>query len=153
MRDRLAIEAQAAAAGRKITLLARGIESRAEEWPLRDALAAGPAARCENEDDGITGCDVGHACADFRDDARSLVTDHHRQGSRSYAFDRREIRMAEPGSLDLDQHLAGTRSFEIERLDPERTALSVGTRQTLLVKDGTSDLHRSLILPIWLAAR
>ena len=58
--------------------------------------------------------------------------------------------MAEPRSLHLDEHFAGARSFEVERLDPERLAFGIRTRQALLVQDGTSDFHVSRILPVWL---
>ncbi len=110
-------------------------------------------ARRENEDDGVADRDVGDAGADLCDDARALMADDHRQRPRPHALDRREIGMAQPRRLDLDQHLAGARPFEVECLDPQRLALRVGARQALLIKDGASHFHGFLLLPTSLRAR
>jgi hypothetical protein len=89
----------------------------------------------------VAGLEVSNTGSDLGDDAGSLVADDGRQHARTQAFDSGEIRMAEPGGADLDQHLAGARAFQIQRLDLERLAFRVRPGQALLVQHGAFDFH------------
>ena len=109
VRDFLAVQLQASAPGREIALLLGGIEVRAEIGPAGDALPARAATRRKDENDVIADDQICDTLAERCDLAGSLVPDDGRQWPWPRALDGREIRMAEPGRPDLDQHLAGTR--------------------------------------------
>ena len=65
----------------------------------------------------------GHARADLAHDARAFVAeDRGEQALRIGAGQRVGVGVADAGRLDLDQHLAGLRAFDIDGLDGERLA-------------------------------
>jgi hypothetical protein len=64
--------------------------------------------------------------------------------ARGRLFDRRQIRMAQPGPRDLDQHLPFARTVEVDGLDAQRAAVGVGARQPLLVENRGGHFHGSL---------
>jgi hypothetical protein len=76
------------------------------------AGAAGPAQAARDEgvqDDRVSGPDAGHGRADLAHPAGVLVPDRVRQGHTRFfgplAFDDVQIRAAQPGAADLDQHI------------------------------------------------
>ena len=84
------------------------------------AFVAGAARAVERDDDGVALRDAGHAGADLLDDARAFMTEHHgglRDGA--LAFERMEVRAADPGSRDSDEDLAFARALDVDLLDGE----------------------------------
>jgi hypothetical protein len=75
-------------------------------WPATLAGQATAAARHEHEHDVIARREVAHARAELAHDPGRLVPQRHRRRPRPIAVDHREIRVAQPGGLDLDQDLA-----------------------------------------------
>ena len=64
-----------------------------------------------------------HAGADVDDDARALVAEDRREEALGIGAGERElVGVADAGGLDLDQHLAGLRAFEVDGLDGQRLA-------------------------------
>jgi hypothetical protein len=139
--DLLAIELEAASAGGKIAFGPGRRVCGAQIGALADALAACAAARREDEDNVVAGFEVCHAGTDLSDDAGSFVADDSRHHARAQAFDGGEVRVAEPRSADLDQHLTGARAFQIKRLDLEWLAFRVRSGKALLVQHGAFDFH------------
>ena len=59
--------------------------------------------------------DAGHARADFAHDARAFVAEDAGEDAFAVeAVERVGVGVADAGGLDLDQHFAGLRAFEIE---------------------------------------
>ena len=141
MRDLLAVEHEAASAGGEVTFGPGRRVCGAQIGTLADALAACAAAWREDEDDVVAGFEVGDAWPNLGDDAGSLVAYNSRHDARTQALDGGEVGVAEASGADLDQHLAGARAFQIERLDLERLAFGVGPGQALLVQHGAFDFH------------
>jgi hypothetical protein len=68
-----------------------------------------------------------HALADLDDHACAFVTEDRReQALRIRSRQGVRIGVADPGRLDLDQHLASARSFELDLFDRQRLVGSVG---------------------------
>ena len=75
--------------------------------------------------------DRGDARADVDHDARALVAEDRReQPLRVLAGQRELVGVADAGGLDLDQHLAGLRAFELHMGDRERLARLERHRRT-----------------------
>ena len=88
-----------------------------------------PAFRRVERNDVVALLQRGHAGADIDDDARALVAEDRReQPFRIGAGAGEFVGVADAGRLDLDQHLAGFRPVEIDRLDDEGVAGLVGYR-------------------------
>ena len=76
--------------------------------------------------------------ADVDDDARALVAEDRREQALGIGARARElVGVADAGRLDLDEHLAGLRAFELHRLDHQRLAG--------LVRDRCANIHRLLL--------
>ena len=103
---------------------------------LRHDLHCAALGRVER-DDVVALLHAGDARADVDDDAGAFVAEDGREepfgiGARAGEL----VGVADAGGLDLDEHLAGARPFELDLLDDERLAGFVG--------DGGAGLHRNL---------
>ena len=77
----------------------------------------------------IAGFKRGHAGAHFAHDAGTLVAEDRREDAfRVGARQRVGVGVADAGGLDLDQHLAGFRPFDVDGLDGQRFAGLPGYR-------------------------
>ena len=82
----------------------------------------------------VAGLQRRHAAADLDHDAGAFVAEDHREQAFGIGARARElVGVADAGRLDLDQHLAGPRSFELDGLDYERLAGGVS--------DGGASFH------------
>jgi hypothetical protein len=63
---------------------------------------------------------IGDTRADFFDDTRTFVAEHHGQRSGSIAIDYREVGVAEACCLHLDEYFAGPGRRQIDIGDLER---------------------------------
>jgi hypothetical protein len=68
----------------------------------------------------IARLEPGHACSAFDDDARGLVSENRRKLPRRLAFVGVQIRVTQPGRLDMDEDFSLARSFELDGFDRER---------------------------------
>ena len=139
--DRLGLERQPPLA-RKQRAGAVGFRARlAQRRPPGRARAAAPATRHEHQHDVIADRKVGHAFAERLDDARRLVAERHRHGSRPRAVDHRQIRMAEARRGDLHQNLAAAGRGEVEFGDSRAAATGRRAAEGRWLQDGGSDAH------------
>ncbi len=126
--DRLVGERAAAKDGRQLGAVHRPVHSplRAE---LRGAAAriAPPALRAlaarrpPGDDDAVPGCDHGHVAAHLLDDPGALVAEQDREPrAPALGLDDVEVGVAEPASLDADEHLTRSRRIDRELLDGRR---------------------------------
>jgi hypothetical protein len=95
----------------------------------------------EREDDVVSFREVVHRRSDLADDAAGLMTHHHGHHARARAVDHRQVGVTQPRVGDLDEHLARTRTRELEVLDDQRLRLGVGRSLLHLVEYGTSRFH------------
>jgi hypothetical protein len=74
----------------------------------------------------IAGPNRRDARADLDDDARALVPEDHREQPFGIGARARElVGVTHARGLDLDQHLAGLRAFQIDLFDDERLTFRV----------------------------
>ena len=119
--DRLALVAEARGAVRHQALALRGADRGAEIGLLAQAAFALAAFRRVERDDVIAGLHGGDARADLADDAGALMAEDRGEDAFAVeAVERVGVGVADAGRLDLDQHFAGLRAFEIELDDLER---------------------------------
>src|SRR5579859_5075236 len=91
--------------------------------PVADRLAAGgavpadAAVRYERHHHVVARRDPGHAGPDILDDARALVAEHHGQPRLKVAAHDVIVGMAQASVRISDQHLALTRTLEVQFLD------------------------------------
>ncbi len=104
-------------------LALRAADRGAEVGLARQARRALPALRRVERDDVVALLHRGHARPDVDHDARALVAeDRRKQSFRVLAGQRELVGVADAGRLDLDQHLARLRAFELHMGDRERLA-------------------------------
>ena len=136
-----ALAGEAAGPVRHQALALRRADRGAEIGAARQAGFALPAFRRVERDDVVAGLHRGHARADLAHDARALVAeDGGKLALRIEARERVGVGVADAGRHDLDQHLAGLRAVDVDRLDGERL---VG-----LPGDGGASFHRRRFLSI-----
>jgi hypothetical protein len=77
---------------------------------------------------------AGHASPDLDDDAGAFVSEDRREQALRVGAGKRElVRVTDAGGLDLDHHLTGPRSLEVDLHDLQRFGL--------LKCDGCTGLH------------
>ena len=136
--ERLAVEREAAGAVGHHALALRRADRRAQVGLARQARLALPALGRVQRNDVIALLQRRHAGADVDHDAGALVAeDRRKQALRIRARAREFVGVADAGRLDLDQHLAGLGSREIDRLDDEWCAR--------LVRNCRANLHRRFL--------
>ena len=119
--DGLAAIRKAAGAVRHQSLALRGADGRAQVGLARGAALALAALRRVERDDVIACFQRPDAGADVHHDARAFVAEDRReQALRIGAGERVLVGVADAGGLDLDQHLAGLRPLELDRVDDQR---------------------------------
>jgi hypothetical protein len=69
----------------------------------------------------------------------------HRHRPRPFAVDDGEIRVAQAGSADSDQHFVAARWCQRQLLDDQRPGILVGMREPDLAQDGGACFHMSLL--------
>ena len=120
----LAADGEARGAVRHHALALRGADRGAEIGLARQAGRALPAFGRVERDDVIALLHRRDAGPDIDHDAGALMTqDRREQPFRVGAGERELVGVADAGGLDLDQHLAGLRPFEIDVHDLERLGL------------------------------
>ena len=98
-----------------------------------DAVLALAAFRRVERDDVIALLDRLHLRPDLDHHAGALVTEDRREQALGIGAGQRElVGVADPGRLDLDQHLAGFRPLELHGLDRERLSGLVGNCRAYL---------------------
>ena len=128
MVDRLAVALQPPCA---IEQRPRAVGSRArltQRRPTFGARMAVAAARHEHQHDVIADSEVLHAVAELFDNACGLMAECHRHRARPVAVDHRQVRMAQPRSLDTHQNFARTRRRKVEFFNLQRVRRRVGMR-------------------------
>ena len=121
-------------------LALRRADRGAEVGALREAAFALPAFGCVERDHVVADLHRGHACTHLAHDAGALVAKNRRElAFRIKARERVGVRVADAGRPILDQHLAGTRAADLDRLD--------GQRLVGLPGDGGAALHGGSFLP------
>src|SRR5665213_2017025 len=130
VKDIVAVAAEAAGAVRHEPFALRRANGGAEVGTARQTGFALPAFRRVERNDMVAGLDRGDAVADLAHDARAFMSENRREDAfRIGAGQRVGVGVANAGRLDLDQHLAGLRSFDVDGLDGERLAGLPGHRR------------------------
>src|SRR5690606_5746428 len=89
-------------------------------------------ARAEAHHHALADGEPADAGAELDDPPDALVPEHRRQRRPVVAIAGREVGVADPARLDLDQYFARARAVELALLDAERLTLA---------GDGGADLH------------
>ena len=121
VKDGLALVAEPRGAVGHHALALGGADRGAEIGLLAEAAFALPAFRRVKRDDVIARLHRDHAGADLPHDSRALMTEDRRKNSLAVeAVEGIGVGMTDAGRLDLDQHFAGFRAFQIEFDDFQR---------------------------------
>jgi hypothetical protein len=117
----LAVEGEPRGAVGHQALALGGADGGAQIGLARQARRALAAFRRIERDDVVALFDAGHARADIDHDAGALMAeDRRKQPFRVGARQRELVGVADAGGLDLDQHLALPRAFEVDLGDLQR---------------------------------
>src|SRR6516164_6243793 len=127
MEEVLAREREAAGAVRHYSLTLGGADRRTKVGLARQTRGALPTLGRIERDDVIALLHARHPGPNIDHDARALMSQDGRKQSLRICPGKRElVGMADAGGLDLDQHFAGLRTFEIDLQDLKRLGLFDG---------------------------
>ena len=140
--DRLAIESEPTRAGKQRSRAVGARARFAQRRPPGGARQAMAAARHEDQHDVIADGEIGDALADFGDDSRRLVAEHHRRRTRPRAVDYRQVGMAEAGRRHAHQHFAAAGAIEVDADDLERPRGRIGSLRPCRPQHRRLDSHR-----------
>jgi hypothetical protein len=123
VKDGLAVHAEAAGGVGHQALALRAADELAQVGLAAQAELALAALGRVERNDVVALLERGHAGADVDHDARAFVAEDGREDAfRVGAGERVVVGVADAGGLDLDQHLAELRSFEVDGFDGQRLA-------------------------------
>ncbi len=141
---RAVVTGDAARPGEQRARAVGGGAAQAERGPALLAIGALPADRLEGHDHMVAGREIRDAWPELRHHAGGFVPERDGHRARAVAVDSGEIRMADAGRRDLDEHLAGAGLRQAHRLDRERARLGIGPRQTGLPQHRRTNTHHGV---------
>lgn len=124
----LPMEAETASTAQEFAASIGGISGLTQRWPAFRTRHAMTAGRHKNHHHVVTRMHIADVVTNLQNETCSFMTQHHRNRARSVAVYHREVRVAQPGCLYLNQNLARSRRRQIELLDMERSRLEVRCR-------------------------
>jgi hypothetical protein len=113
----------------------------------RPSFPAGQAVSAtgyKGADDMIARPEVAHARTYFHDFTRSFMTKRHRHRPGPAAVDDRQIRVAQPGGTNANEHFTHLGRVKIKHLNSKRLTVLVRSRKIHFMQNGGANFHLAM---------